>query len=68
MPKRDNHNPTNRCWSCGVVIPNPKYWVSERLLDYGVHSGDYQSNPIHKTCYEKLEPSVKRFFINGLES
>ena len=58
----------SRCWFCGRVIPNPKYFITEELIDYGVKAGRVLRSPIHKRCYDtKVEPSDLRFFIKGLE-
>lgn len=58
----------NKCWMCGVTIANPKYFVTERLLDYGVYEGRKQMTPIHKKCYETAGAEITSFFINGLEN
>ena len=58
----------NQCWYCGDIIPEIKYYITERLLDYGHYSGRTLSTPIHKSCYSKAKAEgYTQYFIRGLE-
>jgi len=59
----------NLCWCCGVSIREPKYFITEKTLNYGVPSGTLITY-IHLKCYNKIKkytPNLLRYFINGLE-
>ena len=60
---------SDRCWYCGNEIPERKFQVTERLLDYGVFCGRHEITAIHRSCYLKAreEGGIVHYFVKGLE-